>query len=115
MHSMVVLVLHNLTRFEEVLSAWHEAGASAVTILESVGTRGPREQARREDLPLLPSIRDLLQSDDAPRKTVFSIVRDELVERLIQTTTDIVGDLQQPGNGILFVIPVTRVEGLREP
>ena len=113
MSSLVVLVIYNLSRFEEVLAAWHDAGATAVTILEGVGTRSPEEQARRADLPILPSIRDLLQSDDAPRRIIFSVVRDELVEPIADATRGVTGDLSEPQNGILFVLPVSQVFGLR--
>jgi nitrogen regulatory protein PII len=113
MSSLVVLILHDLRRFEEVLAAWHDAGAASTTILDALGTRDPREQARREDLPLLPSIRDLLHADDAPRRMIFSIVRDELVDPLVRATERVLGDLAEEGNGLLFVLPVARTVGVR--
>ena len=115
MHSMVVLVLHDMSRFSEVLSAWHDAGAPAVTILDCLGTREPREQARRDDLPLFPSVRDILLADDMPRTTVFSVVPDDVVDKLTQATVQVMGDLSEPRKGILFVVPVTQVLGLRPP
>jgi hypothetical protein len=111
--SLVVLILHNIARFEAVLAAWHDAGAPAVTILDCVGTRDVREKLQREELPILPSIRDLLASDDAPRKMIMSVVPGEIVNLLIKATEDAVGDLTAPGNGILFVVPLSRVAGLR--
>jgi nitrogen regulatory protein PII len=110
---MVVLILHNVARFHDVLSAWHEAGVPAVTILDCVGTRDVQEKLQIEELPILPSIRDLLPGDDAPRKMILSIVPGEIVEWLIKATEEAVGDLMEPGNGILFVLPVSRVVGLR--
>jgi hypothetical protein len=113
--SLVVLILHNVARFRDVLSAWHEAGVPAVTIFDCVGTRDVREKLQREELPILPSIRDLLPGeDDAPRKMILSVVPGEMVDWLIKATEDTVGDLMEPGNGILFVLPVARVVGLRE-
>lgn len=113
MPSMVVLVIHDIGKFDDVLERWHDAGAPAVTMFDAVGTRGPQEHGQRDDLPLLPSIRDLLRRDDAPRKTVFSIVPDEVVDAIIDATVDLLGDLAEPGKGILFVLPVSRVVGLR--
>ena len=112
MPSMVVLVLHDLSRFTDIMNAWHDAGAPAVTILEGLGTREPKEQARRE-LPLMPSIRDVFQAEDMPRTTVFSIVPDAIVDQLGEVTEELLGDLSEPGKGIFFVLPVTRVIGLR--
>ena len=113
MPSLVVLVMHDTNLLDEVLSAWREAGAPAVTILDSVGTRELDEQARRDDLPLMPSIRDLLQSDDAPRKTIFSVVEDDRVEPLAAATQEVLGDLSEAHKGILFALPLSHVWGQR--
>ena len=114
MHSMVFLVLHDMTHFGELMSSWHDAGAPAVTILEALGTREPKEQARRE-LPLMPSVRDILQAEDMPRTTIISVVPDDIADRLAEATEQVLGDLSEPGKGIFFVVPVTRVLGLRPP
>lgn len=113
MPSLVALVLFDLRHFEATLAAWRGAGASAVTILDSVGTRELEEQARRADLPLMPSIRDLLQAEGAHRKTIFSVVQDDVVEPIIKATEEVMGDLSEPHKGILFVMPVSRVVGIR--
>jgi len=39
----------------------------------------------------------------------------DVVDRLTQATVQVMGDLSEPGKGILFVVPVTRVLGLRPP
>lgn len=114
MPSMVVLVLHNLSNFTEVLSAWRSAGAPAITILEGLGSREPKEQARR-DLPMLPTVRDVLQAEEMPRTTIFSVVPDEVVDLLTKATVEVLGDLSEPEKGILFVLPVSQVLGLRPP
>ena len=114
MPSLVVLVMHDLTHFTDVLSAWHDAGAPAITILEGLGTRDPKEQARRE-LPLMPSVRDVLHAEDMPRTTIFSVVPDEVADALAEATHEVLGDMTEPGKGILFIVPVTRVLGLRPP
>lgn len=114
MSSMVVLVMHDLSHFTDVLSAWRSAGAPAVTILEGLGSREPKEQALRE-LPMMPSVRDVLQAEEMPRTTIFSVVPDEVVDRLTQATVEVLGDLSEPGKGILFVLPVAQVLGLRPP
>ncbi len=113
MPSMVMLVLHDLTYFNAVMAAWRDTGAPAITILDSVGTRELEEQVARDDLPLMPSVRDLLQSDDAPRKSIFAIVEDAIVDPLIEATEKVMGDLSEAQKGILFVLPVTRVVGYR--
>ncbi|MBE3067945.1 MAG: hypothetical protein IMZ73_11055 [Chloroflexi bacterium] len=47
-------------------------------------------------------------------RTIFTIVRDEMVEKIISVTEQIVGDLNKPGTGILVVLPADSVHGLIE-
>ena len=114
MPSMVVLVMHDLSHFTEVLSAWRSAGAPAITILEGLGSREPKEHARRE-LPMMPTVRDVIQAEEMPRTTIFSVVPDEVVDLLTQATVEVLGDLSEPEKGIFFVLPVSQVLGLRPP
>lgn len=115
MHSLIVLVMHDVSQLSTVLAGWRNAGAPAVTILDSVGTREMEEHARKDDLPLLPTIRDLLQGDEAPRKTLFAVVDNDAVEPIINTSEEILGDLAEPRKGILFVLPLAKVVGYRGP
>ncbi len=67
-----------------------------------------------DDVPLFPSLSNLLRGEGAAQKTVFAVVRDPAaVEALIAGTKRVLGNLDEPGEGILFTLPVTRVVGLR--
>ena len=114
MAELVVLVLDNPDRAEDVLTAWLEVGISGATILDSAGLRykiGRRNM--RDDLPLIPSLRDLLQGREEPHCTLFAVVPDGFdLDGLVAATEGITGPLEEPDTGILFVIPVTRVWGL---
>jgi nitrogen regulatory protein PII len=110
---MIMFVLHDVDRFEEVLQGWEEAGVFGVTILPSTGLGRIRQNALREDLPLIPSISDLLDHTEQLNRTIFSIVDDEqTIERVVENTQRIIGPLDQPNTGILAVIPLARVYGL---
>jgi nitrogen regulatory protein PII len=114
MAHLVVFVLDNLEQCSAVLEAWEEAGALGMTILESTGLRRLRV-ALRDDLPLLPSLRDLLASQELRHRTLFTVVADEaVVERIIAATEQVVGDFSRHHAGLLFVVPVTRVLGLEK-
>ncbi len=115
MHSAVVLVLHDLGLLDDIIKAWREAGAPAITILDSVGTREIEEHGRLDDLPLMPSIKDLIQADDAPRKTMFAICENDNVDSIIQATEATLGDLTEKDKGILMVIELAKVVGYRGP
>ena len=114
MAQMVVFVLDCLDCFEEVLQAWEKAGAPGVTILDSMGVGRLKGAALRDDLPPVPSLRDLLSAGDLHHRTLFSVVDDDSVlERVIQATERVVGDFSSPHSGLLFVVPVSRVIGLK--
>jgi nitrogen regulatory protein P-II 1 len=114
MAHLLVFVLDNLERCPAILDAWEEAGAPGVTILESTGLRRLRG-AMRDDLPLLPSLRDLLASRELQNRTLFTVIEDEAtLERVITATEQIIGDFTHPYTGLLFVVPVSRVLGLKK-
>jgi nitrogen regulatory protein P-II 1 len=112
---MILFVLNDPTRLLDLMKAWEQAGVSGATVLSSTGMgRIHQSIALRDDLPLMPSVSDFfVQSEDLSR-TIFTIIRDDLVEAIIKVTGDIVGDLDQPGKGILIVLPVDSVHGLIE-
>ncbi|OQY36187.1 MAG: hypothetical protein B6243_03790 [Anaerolineaceae bacterium 4572_5.2] len=114
MTHLLVFVLDNLEQCPDILDAWKEAGAPGVTILESAGLEHLRN-AMRDDLPLLPSLRDLLAGRELHHRTLFTVIEDETtLERVIAVTERIIGDFTRHHTGLLFVVPVVRVLGLEK-
>jgi len=113
MPNLLVLVLDNPDQCTAILDAWGEAGVTGITIVESTGQARMRK-AMRDDLPLMPSLRDLLAGNELHHRTLFSIVADdEVLEQAIAATERITGALDSHDTGVLFVVPVTRVLGLK--
>ena len=116
---MILFVLHDPSKFQEVLSAWNEAGVSGITILPSTGQKRLQDKfAFRDDIPLMPTLDDLLQHEEILNQTLLTIVpSEEMVDKIVAVTQALIGDLNLPNTGILAVIPVLRVYGLdrKEP
>lgn len=114
MNSMVWFVLHDATHLADVLAAWKETGVSGITILPSTGLRRLEDKnIFREDLPLIPSLEDLVGDEEILNHTLFTIVEeDEMVEKIVEATQQVIGDLDLPDTGILCVIPLAKVYGL---
>lgn len=113
MYQMILLVLDNLNQCPAVLDAWEAAGVPGITILESTGLGRLRQPGIRDDFPLMPSLLNLMKGREQHHRTFFTVVEDDaLVDRVIEATQAITGDLDDAHNGILFVLPVTRVVGL---
>ena len=118
MPNLIVLVMSNVEQCHDVIHAWEAAGVNGATILESIGMRQWLEEhgPTRDDLPLMPSLRRLLKSDEVHHRTLFTVIGDDCnVDDVIRKTEEVVGDLDRPGNGFLFVVSVSRVKGLQPP
>lgn len=115
MANLIALVLMNESLCEEVVQAWERAGVPGLTIVESYGMRHVLHgQAGRDDMPLFPSLRSLMEGDEVGQRVIFSVLPDSFdVDDLIEHTVAITGNLDAPDSGFLFVVPVTRVRGLR--
>jgi hypothetical protein len=113
MYYLVILVIDDINKAPYVMDAWEEAGVGGITILESTGVaRLHSKTGYRDDTPLLPSLRSLLNSREEHHRTIFSIVDgEEKVSELIAATQSVVGQLHEPDTGILFAIPLSHVVG----
>jgi nitrogen regulatory protein PII len=113
----VLLVLHDVERLDQVLAAWESAGVYGVTVMASTGLGRIRSRyALREDMPLIPSLNHLLEEPPEAlyNRTLFSIVDDEaLIERIVKATERIIGSLDNPHTGIIAVLPMAKVYGLK--
>jgi hypothetical protein len=107
-------VIDDSTKIWDVLDAWERLGVSGATIHDSTGLH--RTQGLREDLPLFPSVRDLLEKTETSHRTIWSVLEDGIdAEAIARATEAIVGPLDSPRTGILFTLPVLKVWGLRRP
>ncbi|HMO57285.1 MAG TPA: hypothetical protein PKA05_10445 [Roseiflexaceae bacterium] len=113
MYQMVVLVLARPEQLQQIADAWRDAGVSGMTVLHSVGMEGLRKHPTRDDVPLFPSMRDLLELDELHHRTIFTLAEDDaLIDRLIAATEQIIGPMANGNNGILFTVPIGRIRGL---
>jgi len=113
MNYLILLILDKLEQCSSVLDAWDAAGAGGITILESTGLARVRKSGIRDDVPMIPSLASLLKGREEHHRTLFTVVEDEAhVDRIIEATLAVTGDLEKPYTGALFVLPVTRAVGI---
>ena len=66
----------------------------------------------RDDIPLIPSLSDLLKNAETQHRTLFTVVdSDEQIEAIVKATESVVGSLEEPDTGFLFAMPVSHVYG----
>ena len=115
MPNLIVVVVTDMQVCHDVIHLWEEAGVPGATILDSMGMRHLQQRhAHRDDLPLMPSLRSMLEQEEYNHRTVFSVVPDGFdLDNLIRRTEELVGDFEAEHTGLIFVVPVLQVRGLR--
>lgn len=114
MMHMIVFVLHDTGKLADVLEAWEEAGVSGITLIPSTGIGRLKEaDILREDLPLMPSLGDLVEAPEKFNRMFITVVKsDEMIEKVVSATERVVGKLDDPNTGILVVVPLSHAYGL---
>jgi nitrogen regulatory protein P-II 1 len=106
---LLVFVLNNEEFLEEVLEAYIEAGVTGATILDSEGMG----RFLTYEVPLFAGFKKFMKGNKPYNKTIISVVRNQdTIDRLKKLVDDIVGDLDNPGTGIMFTLPVDWASGL---
>lgn len=111
---LLIMVLDDSTRLDDVLAAWVEAGVKGVTILESTGLN--RVFRRKTADPAFAGFSQIFGSGRVGHQTLFAVI-DEIgtAETAVAATETVLGSLDQPDTGIVFVLPVEKTWGLPQP
>lgn len=108
---MLIMVLDDTGRLNDVLQAWEEAGVPGVTILESTGLA--RALARNHSYEAEATPNDPPARGRVGHQTLFAVVDDiDVAARVADRVQAILGDLNNPNTGILFLVPVLAAWGL---
>lgn len=111
---LLVAILNDPSHIWAVLDAWGALGAGDATIFDSTGRHAAAPF--RDDLPLFPSVQDLLESTEAHHRTLWSVVSDDTdLEAIVRATEAITGSLDKPATGLIFALPIIKTWGLRRP
>ncbi len=113
---LVLLVLNDPDKLEDLLIAWEETGVQGATVLFSTGLGRIRTmEAWRDDMPLIPSLKDFYELPENMNRTVFTVVKDEAwVDAIVSATKMVIGDLDESKTGLLLVLPVARAYGVNK-
>lgn len=106
---LLILILNKVEKLEEVLEGFIEIGITGATVIDSVGMG----HILSEEVPIFLGLRFMFAGAKPQNKMVLSTIKEEKEEPAINLLKKILGDLNEPGTGIVFTIPVDRVEGLK--
>ena len=111
MAQLIVVILDDLKHLPAMLSAWRAIGMPGATILESVGAYRAENWLGRAGLGALSH---LFEADEVRRRTLLAVVDDKLVDPAVAEAERVIGGFSRPNSGLLIVVPITRVLGLKK-
>lgn len=109
------LVLNETEYLDDILDAFVDVGVKGATILDSQGmgsaltlTNGGKNQ------PFFGALRSLLDNARPYNKTIFTIIEDEeILDDAVKAVKKILGDMEKPGVGLMFTLPIGKIYGMR--
>jgi nitrogen regulatory protein P-II 1 len=106
---LLILILNKVEKMEEVFEGFLEIGITGATVIDSIGMG----HILSEEVPIFAGLRFMFAGSKPHNKIILSAIKDEKEKPAIEVLRKILGDLNQPGTGIVFTIPIDRVEGLK--
>jgi hypothetical protein len=104
---LLVLVLNKVELLDDILSYYVEAGVSGATVIDSVGMG--RIIAT---IPIFAGFRDLMVGNRPSNKTILAAVDSSMVPELTEGTEKILGNISEPGTGLLLTLPINTLKGM---
>ncbi len=109
---MFVLVLNREEYLDPILERMLEADIGGATILDSTGMMRVLDEDD-VDLPMMGVLRHFFSPERKRSKTMFTLLEDNTIPRLMGIINDVTGGLDKPDTGIAFALPTTFVEGVK--
>lgn len=104
---MVMFVLNDPDRLNEILEAWERAEIRGATIIESTGLH----RQRRKFIPM--RYVSPIFIDEESHLTLITLVKnDDMIQACLKATESVVGNLDSPNTGIFTAWPVAFIKGL---
>ncbi|HKJ47195.1 MAG TPA: P-II family nitrogen regulator [Balneolales bacterium] len=108
---LLVYILNNPELLDETLEVFVEMGVRGATVIDSVGMG----HILTQDVPIFAGLQLLLPNSKPGNKTILTLVDDKQVDIIVKEIERISGsDIDDPGTGIIFVLPVEQVYGLAQ-
>jgi hypothetical protein len=107
---LVILFLNKEEYLNQVLEAFLELDISGATVVDSVGMG----RILAHDIPIFAGFQNLLQESRPGNKTIFTVIPDKKLEPLTREVEHILGDLDEPGKGVILALPLDFIKGVPE-
>jgi nitrogen regulatory protein PII len=105
---LLVAVVHDPEKLDDILSGFIEIGITGATVLSSEGMGS----VLSHDIPIFAGLQTLVSGSRPQNRLILSVVSLDKVEPAIALLKDASGNLDEPATGIAFTLPVDAVFGL---
>ncbi len=105
---LAIFFLNKEEYLNQLLEALLELDINGATIIDSVGMG----RILAHDIPIFAGFQNLLQESRPGNKTIFIIIPEKKLAPLTKEIEHIIGDLDEPGNGVLITVPLDFVKGI---
>ncbi len=105
---VLVVVINEPKQVVPILDRFMEIGITGATVIDSTGMAG----LIADHVPFFARF-SRMDGEQHQSKTIFTVVRDELVQEAADSVDEIVGGLDNPNSGFLFALPVGLCRGLQ--
>lgn len=109
--NVLFIVLNKVEYLEDIMDMFLDQGVRGATILESQGMG----RALGETAPFFGTIRNMIDGSRPYNKTIFTVIEDDKkLDRVVKGVKDIVKDINEPGVGMMFTLPVGATYGMNK-
>lgn len=116
---LVILITAQIEHGLEVAEAWQAVGAPGITIIRSHGLHSLQREVHsgavelpRMVMSMAAAMASVIDNFEERSQIFLSVVDDELVDNLENAARKVLGDLEKPDNGVMFILPVERAIGV---
>lgn len=111
--NVLIIVLNQTEFLDDILDSFVEIGIKGATILDSQGMGSAISHSNIHDDRIFRSLKTLITDSRPYNKTIFTVIEGEyLTQQAMKKVKEIVGDMNKPGVGLMFTVPVGHIFGM---
>ncbi len=109
---LFVVTFNDEHKTSELINKYKEKDIRGATIIDTLGSGRYVNMENQLNKPIIGSIKRLLEQHLVHNRTLYMVIRTKkTLQDAIKVTEEVLGDLTQPGKGIMFAVPVVYVKG----
>jgi nitrogen regulatory protein PII len=110
---LLVLILREMDKLDVILRALQTVGASGATVMSSQGI-GRKHAKEGHTMPVMGTQEAYLSSEREHSKTILCALDEDRIPAAIYNIEKILGDLTAPDKGLLLVLSIEDIKGIRK-